>query len=121
VFPNGFGQDLLDLLTLNAWPYNFIVVIAAMLAQLPGDVQMIVQAGLVDQSNEDEMAYSLQAQFHAAAQPVQWLVELIVVFLATFVYIDVVPHLVHSMWLSLTLHGIAIFAYDYYLIDYLNI
>jgi hypothetical protein len=32
VFPGGLGQDLLDLLTLNGWPYNFIVVIAAMIA-----------------------------------------------------------------------------------------
>lgn len=121
VFPNGFGQDLLDLLTLNAWPYNLVVVLAAMLAQLPGDIQMLVQAALVDQTNEEDMANSLQAQFHAGAQPVQWLVELIIVLLATFVYIDTVPLLVLSMWSSLSLHGIAIFAYDYYLIDYLNV
>jgi hypothetical protein len=42
VFPYGFGQDLLDLLTLNAWPYNFVIVLAAMIAQLSGDIQMLV-------------------------------------------------------------------------------
>ena len=121
VFPMGFGQDLLDLLTLNAWPYNFVVVIAAMLAQLPGDLQMIVQAGTVDQTNEEDMANSLQAQFHAGAQVVQFFVELLVVALATFIYIDAVPLLVLAMWSSLTLHGVAIAAYDYYLIDYLYV
>ena len=51
----------------------------------------------------------------------QWIIELMVVLLATFVYIDTVPLLVLSMWSSLSLHGVAIFAYDYYLIDYLNV
>jgi len=67
------------------------------------------------------MANSLQAQFHAGAQAVQWLVEFILVLLVTFVYIDTVPLLVLSMWSSLSLHGVAVLAYDYYLIDYLNI
>jgi hypothetical protein len=45
---------------------------------------------------------------------------MLVVALATFIYIDAAPFLVLAMWSSLSLHGVAIAAYDYYLIDYLN-
>ena len=42
IFPNGTGQSIQDALTLQGWPWNFIVIVFAMIAQLPGDIQMIV-------------------------------------------------------------------------------
>ncbi len=53
VFRNSLWEDLLCLDSLFYWPFNLFVITLAIMVQIQGDAQMIVQAGLVDQSNED--------------------------------------------------------------------